>query len=82
MSKKDFKQGVEAAVSANTAFMHKQAETTAELGKRIVQKIDAQGRIIDVIIDTLNDQKKKVLCDLQSEYDIADLGKNEKEVLL
>ena len=43
MSKKDFKRGVEAAIGANTAFMHKQAEATAELGKRIVQKIDEQG---------------------------------------
>lgn len=81
MSKKDFKRGVEAAISANTAFMHKQAEATAELGKRIVQKIDAQGQIIDVILDTLNAQEKKELYDLQSEYDIADLGQNEKEVL-
>jgi hypothetical protein len=81
MSKKDFKRGVEAAIGANTAFMHKQAEATAELGKRIVQKIDEQGQIIDVILDTLNEQEKKKLYDLQSEYDIADLGENEKEVL-
>lgn len=81
MSKKDFKRGVEAAIGANTAFMHKQAEATAELGKRIVQKIDEQGKVIDVILDTLNEQEKKELYDLQSEYDIADLGENEKEVL-
>jgi hypothetical protein len=81
MSTKDFKRGVEVAVKANTAFMHKQAEATAELGKRIIQKIDQQGKIIDVILDTLNDQEKEELYDLQSEYDIADLGENEKEVL-
>lgn len=81
MSSKDFKRGVSAAIKANTNFMHKQAEATAELGKRIVQKIDEQGKIIDVILDTLNDQEKKELYELQSEYDIADLGQNEKEVL-
>ena len=82
MSKKDFKRGVEAAISANTVFMHKQAEATAELGKRIVQKIDEQGKIIDVILDTLNTQEKKELYNLQSAYDIAALGENEKEVLV
>lgn len=81
MSSKDFKRGVSAAIKANTDFMHKQAEATAELGKRIVQKIDEQGQIIDVILDTLNEQEKKELYDLQSEYDIASLGQNEKEVL-
>ena len=82
MSKKDFNRGVDAAIKANTAFMHKQAEATAELGRRIIQKIDDQGKIIDVILDRLNDQEKKELYDLQSEYDIADLGQNEKEVLV
>ena len=81
MNKKDFKRGVEAAIKTNEAFMRKQAATTEELGKRIVQKIDEQGKIIDVILDTLNDQEKKELYELQSEYDIADLGQNEKEVL-
>lgn len=81
MSKKDFMRGVETAVKANEAFIRKQSEATAELGKRIVQKIDEQGKIIDVILDTLNAQEKKELYDLQSAYDIADLGENEKEVL-
>lgn len=81
MSKKDFMRGVETSIKANEAFMRKQAEATAELGKRVVQKIDEQGKIIDVILDTLNAQEKKDLYDLQSAYDIADLGENEKEVL-
>lgn len=81
MSKKDFIRGVETATKANEAFMHKQAAATEELGKRIIQKIDEQGKIIDVILDTLNAQEKKELYDLQSAYDIADLGENEKEVL-
>lgn len=81
MSKKDFKRGVEAAIKTNEAFMRKQAAATEELGKRIIQKIDDQGKIIDVILDTLNAQEKKELYALQSEYDIADLGENEKEVL-
>lgn len=81
MSKKDFMRGVETTAKANEAFMRKQAAATEELGKRIVQKIDEQGKIIDVILDTLNAQEKKELYDLQSAYDIADLGENEKEVL-
>lgn len=81
MGKKDFMRGVEAAISTNEAFMRKQAAATEELGKRIIQKIDEQGEIIDVILDTLNAQEKKELYDLQSAYDIADLGENEKEVL-
>ena len=81
MSKKDFMRGVETTAKANEAFMRKQAAATEELGKRIVQKIDDQGKIIDVILDTLNAQEKKELYDLQSTYDIADLGGNEKEVL-
>ena len=81
MSKKDFIRGMETATRANESFMRKQAAATEELGKRIVQKIDDQGKIIDVILDTLNAQEKKELYDLQSAYDIADLGGNEKEVL-
>lgn len=81
MSKKDFIRGVEAAAKANEAFMKKQAEATEELGKRIVQKIDEQGEIIDVVLDTLNNLEKKELYDLQNAYDIKGLGENEKEVL-
>lgn len=81
MSKKDFIRGVEAAAKANEAFMRKQAAATEEIGKRIVQKIDGQGKIIDIILDTLNEQEKKELYALQSQYDIAELGENEKEVL-
>lgn len=81
MSEKDFMRGVETAAKASEAFMRKQAAASEELGKRIVQKIDEQGKIIDVILDTLNAQEKKELYDLQSAYDIADLGENEKEVL-
>ena len=33
MGKKDFMRGVEAAISANEAFMRKQAAATEELGK-------------------------------------------------
>ena len=81
MSKKDFKRGVEAAAKANEAFMRKQAVAVEELGKRIVQKIDEQGKIIDVVLDKLNAQEKKELYNLQSAYDIAELGKNEKDNL-
>lgn len=81
MSKKDFMRGVEANAKANEAFMRKQAAATEELGKRVIQKIDEQGEIIDVVLDTLNSIEKRELYNLQSEYDIADLGENEKEVL-
>lgn len=74
-------RGVDAATKSNAAFMRKQSAATEELGKRIIQKIDEQGEIIDVILDTLNAQEKKELYELQSAYDIADLGENEKEVL-
>ena len=81
MSTKDFMRGVETAAKANAAFMKKQAEATEELGKRIIKKIDEQGKIIEVILDVLNNQEKKELYALQNAYDIADLGENEKEVL-
>ena len=81
MSKKDFMRGVETAVSANEAFMRKQAAATEELGKRIIQKIDEQGQIVDTILDELNAQEREALYHLQSDFDIADLGENEKVVL-
>ena len=58
MNKKDFIRGVEASTKANEAFMCKQAAATEALGKRIVQKIDAQGEIIDVVLDELSAQEK------------------------
>ena len=61
--------------------MRKQAAATEELGKRIVQKIDEQGQIVDTILDELNAQERETLYHLQNDFDIADLGKNEKVVL-
>lgn len=81
MSKKDFIRGAEATAKANKDFMKKQTLATAELGKRIIQKIDEQGKIIDVILDSLNMQEKKELYNLDTGVDIADIGENEKEVL-
>lgn len=81
MSKKDFMRGVETASKANEAFMRKQAAATEALGKRIVQKIDAQGEIIDVVLDELSAQEKKRIYDLNTVVDISDLDETEKEYL-
>lgn len=81
MSNKDFKEGLISTTKANEDFMQKQAKATELLGKRIIQKIDEQGNIIDVILDELNIQEKKELYGLQNSYNIAGLGENEKEVL-
>ena len=54
MSVNDFKRGAEAQARAHYAFMRKQGEATAELGKRIIKKIDQLGNVVDVLIDELN----------------------------
>lgn len=81
MSKNEFKKGIEAAAKANIDFMNKQAEATAEVGKRVIQKIDELGHIVEIILDDLNSQEKKELYNLQSAHDIAAMDKNEREVL-
>lgn len=81
MNKKDFIRGVEASTKANEAFMRKQAAATEELGKRIVQKIDDQGKIIDVVLDELSAQEKKRVYDLNTVVNISDLDETEKEYL-
>ena len=47
MSVNDFNRGAEAQGRAHYAFMRKQGEATAELGKRIIKKI--KGKDVNIL---------------------------------
>lgn len=82
MSVNDFKRGAESTAYAHYAFMRKQGEATAELGKRLIKKIDQYGNLIDVIIDELNFQEMQRVFGIHKSLDIDVLGESDKVKLL
>lgn len=82
MSAQDFKRGAESTAYAHYAFMRKQGEATAELGKRLIKKIDQHGNLIDVIIDELNFQEMQRVFGIHKSLDIIVLGESDKIKLL
>lgn len=82
MSVNDFNRGTESQARAHYAFMRKQGEATAELGKRIIKKIDEQGNIIDHVIDVLSQQERERIFGISQYVDIKELDRNEHIILL
>lgn len=82
MSKKDYYKGIETATKANESFMRKQAKATEELGKRVINRIDEQGEVIDVILDDLSKDEMAKLYGIQKSDDISTLDENEKYLLV
>ena len=82
MSTKDFNRGVETQARSHYAFMRKQGEATAELGKRIVKKIDQLGNIVDVLINELSQQEMENVFGICSSLDIGVLDSSEQIKLL
>ena len=82
MSANDFNRGTESQARAHYAFMRKQGEATAELGKRIVKKIDQLGNIVDVLIDELNQQEMDRVFGICSSLDIGVLDSSDQIKLL
>lgn len=82
MSVNDFNRGTESQARAHYAFMRKQGEATAELGKRIIKKIDQLGNIVDVLIDELNQQEMDRVFGICSSLDIGVLDSSDQIKLL
>ena len=82
MSKNDFQRGIEVAANANQDFMRKQAEATEAVEKRIVQKIDDLGNVIEMIVDDLSKQELERLYSIKSEMELTDLSENERKLLV
>lgn len=82
MSVNDFNRGTESQARAHYAFMRKQGKATAELGKRIIQRIDQLGNIVDVLIDELNQQEMDRVFGICSSLDIGVLDSSDQIKLL
>lgn len=82
MSVNDFNRGTESQARAHYAFMRKQGEATAELGKRVIKKIDQLGNIVDVLIDELNQQEMDRVFGICSSLDIGVLDSSDQIKLL
>lgn len=82
MSVNDFNRGAESQARAHYAFMRKQGEATAELGKRIIKKIDQLGNLVDVLIDELNQQEMDHVFGICSSLDIGVLDSSDRIKLL
>lgn len=82
MSVNDFNRGTESQARAHYAFMRKQGEATAELGKRIIKKIDQLGNLVDVLIDELNQQEMDRVFGICSSLDIGVLDSSDQIKLL
>ncbi len=82
MSANDFVRGTESQARAHYAFMRKQGEATAELGKRIIKKIDQLGNVVDVLIDALSQQEMEQIFGVCSSLDIGALDQSEQVKLL
>ena len=78
MSVNDFVRGTESQARAHYAFMRKQGEATAELGKRIIKKIDQLGNVVDVLIDALSQQEMEQIFGVCSSLDIGTLDQSEQ----
>ena len=82
MSAKDFKKGTESFAGAHYVFMRKQGEATSELSKRIIKKIDEFGNIIEIVIDSLNEQELKNIFGIYSSLNIGTLDHSDQIKLL
>ena len=82
MSVNDFNKGTESLAKAHYVFMRKQGVATAELGKRIIKKIDHLGNIVDVLIDELNQQEMDRVFGICSSLDIGVLDSSDQIKLL
>ena len=82
MSVNDFNRGTESQSRAHYAFMRKQGEATAEVGKRIVKKINHLGNIVDVLVDKLTLQEMDRVFGICSSLDIGVLDSSDQIKLL
>ena len=82
MSTNDFKRGVEAQAQTHYAFMRKQGEATAELGKRLIKKVNMWGKVINVVVDTLSQLERERIFGISASWDIAALEEHERILLL
>lgn len=85
MSKKDYKRGISDAMEAYGDFSEKQEAATrhvAEQVGKVAGKVDKLGDKICEITNYITDQEKAELYRLNTPVDIADLGNQEKKMLL
>lgn len=82
MSVNDFNRGVESQAGAHYVFMRKQGEATAELGKRIIKKVDQLGNSVDVLIDELSQQEMDRVFGICSSLNIGVLDSSDQIKLL
>lgn len=77
----DFNRGAAAQARAHYAFLRKQGEATAELGRRIIHLIDQYGGIVDVVVDELSQQELENVFGVFSPLSISCLEQSERMVL-
>lgn len=85
MSKKDYKKGISDAMEAYSDFSEKQEAATrhvAEQVDKVAGKVDKLGDKIGGITGYITEQEKAELYRLNTPVDIADLGNQEKKMLL
>ena len=85
MSKKDYKKGMSDAMEAYEAFSEKQEAATRHVAKqvnKVADKVDKLGGKIGEITTRITDHEKAALYRLNTPVDIADLGNQEKKMLV
>ncbi len=82
MSKKDYKNGMEAGAEPFEEKCEKQGDAVQRVGERISEKIEDIGSVTNVLIKDMTSLQKKKLYDLDTQYDLRDLDTEEKEFLL
>jgi hypothetical protein len=82
MSNSVFNKGMVAGARPFEEKFQQQAEKLETFAQNIHQKLDDMSNLTDFIFDELNSMEKKRLYDLNTIVDIAELGEDEKELLL
>lgn len=82
MTRKDFEKGMKAGAGPFKEKFQEQSRNLQDMAQNINKKMDNINSITDNIIHDLNSTEKKRLYDLNTIVDIAELGNDEKELLI
>ena len=82
MSKKDFKRGMEAGAKPFEEKFKQVSEAVERVGEGLNQKLDNIKGTMNTVIDDLSSIQKKELYDLSTQYDIKELERPDKELLI
>lgn len=82
MSKKDFRNGMEAGAKPFEEKFKRQADAIGRVADQVGEKLDDIKGIQDVILSDLSSMEKKRLYDLNTVIDISEMDQTEKEFLV